>query len=361
MRTATPVFVALLALFVTSGAVCHGQDETAKGYAFVEALLPERAPFVGEAFTVRLRAGVDVDVLEGNLVQLFRRALDIPVQLDHPWFEGVPGGVPGGLTALGPPAPPTGSGDTFVALGAEPAAAVRSLERGRDGRRFTVVEFERTFLATEPATFVCPAPRLLFAYALEFRDDLVAGRVPLDRHDAFVLGAASELAVRGVPEAGRPFSFTGAVGDLTLRASAEPTRLRIGETARLVVTIDSAAVPATYALPRIERVAGFDLRSRTEDLEGSQRRVTLELVATAAGRHTVPPIELAAFDPTAERYVEHRTAPLVLEVVGDAASPQPPPGASEPGKRGPRPFVIALGALAALAFALRRRRRSSAN
>jgi len=350
VQSAVAAALAAVSLSVTALGV-SAQDETAKGYAFIETVLPARAPFVGEVFTVRLRAGVDVDVLEGNLVQLFRRPLDVPVQLDHPWFDGTPERP----RVLGAAAPPAGTAETLVALGAEPRSTTRALERGRDGRRFAVLEFTRSFLAEDAGELECPAPRLAFAYALEFRDDLVAGRVPVDRHDAFVLGAASALTVRAVPEEGRPFTFTGAVGALELRAEAAPARVRVGETVTLVVAIEGTAPAATYALPRLDRFPGFEVQSRAEQDSGAtERRVTLELVAVSAGRHTLPAIELAAFDPEAARFVEHRTEPFSVEVVGEPTSgpPAPPPAAS-----GPRPSVIAMGAVAALIAVLWLRRR----
>jgi hypothetical protein len=371
-----------------ASAVAQGtpSDETNKGYAFIEVVLPQRAPYVGEPFIVRLRAGVDVDVLEANLVQPFRQPLDVPVQLDHPWFEAA--SVPnGGPDALGP-ARAAGAGapadDTAaaaldvarVALGAELASAARHVERGTDGRRFTVLEFQRTFVADAPGALVVPEARLGFAYALEFRDDLVAGRVALDRHDAFVRGGPQELSVRALPEDGRPFSFTGAVGRFTLAASIGPERIPSGATVQLAVELTSldphVAAVEGFSGPRLDRFPGFDVVASRESTNGPTRTFEIELAPTSVGKLSVGPIEFAAYDPVAERYVELATPRLELLVVspragdGDRSTPTQGAGSS----RAPedlhspfdRDFLLTAGASAlilsvviVLVLALRRR------
>jgi hypothetical protein len=361
----TAAALALGAAALPSSAAAQGtpRDETSKGYAFIEVVLPERSPFVGEPFTLRLRAGVDVDVLEANLVQLFRQPLDVPVQLDHPWFEGgaalPPGAAPASASsplALAPAraaggahveasadAPGSVTGDVArVALGADLATAARHVERGAEARRFTVLELERTFVADAPGVLNVPEARLGFAYAVEFREDLVAGRVALDRHDAFVRAGAKELTVRALPETGRPFSFTGAVGRFTLAAELTPERIPLDATALLTVTLTAeslhAAAVERFTGPRLDRFDGFDVVASREATAGLVRTFEVELAPTRAGTLPVGPIEFASFDPSAERYVELATPRLDVHVGT--------PPAVEPGPSGKR-ALTARGAGAA--------------
>lgn len=320
----TAVVLAFDAAALAHAAVAQGapRDESSKGYAFIEVVLPERAPFVGEPFTLLLRAGVDVDVLEANLVQLFRQPLDVPVQLDHPWFDGA-----ATATALGPARAVGAAADgsipetlevARVALGADLAVAARHVERGAEGRRFTVLEFERTFVADVPGASTVPEPRLGFAYAVEFREDLVAGRVALDRHDAFVRGGPKELTVRALPEAGRPFSFTGAVGRFTLAAELEPERPPTDATVLLTVTLTAegpgAAAVERFTGPRLDRFASFDVIASREATAGLVRTFEVELAPQREGTLPVGPIEFASFDPIDERYVELATPWLEVHV-----------------------------------------------
>lgn len=343
------------------------RDETSKGYAFVEVVLPERAPFVGEPFVVRLRAGVDIDVLEANLVQPFRQPLDVPVQLDHPWFEGAPTrpaplGAARAAGATGDPARTEEPGDAAgltlarVALGAELARGARHAERGADGRRFTVLEFERTFVADTAGTMPVPEARLAFAYAVEFRDDLVSGRVPLDRHDAFVRGAEQALVVRALPEAGRPFAFTGAVGDYALTTALSGGLG--GAPLVLSVAITAADVLGPFGAPRLDRFQGFEVLAVRDTSEGRTRTFEVELARGPGTPLRLAPVEFAAFDPARERYVElpggvhivpqaARTPGATTGAPATSSTPAPSPGTrSVPVGGG---AAIPLGVLAAVA------------
>jgi hypothetical protein len=314
-------------------------DETTKGYAWTDVRLPDRAPFVGECFVVRLAGAVDVDVLEANLVQPFRQPLDVPVQLEHPWFSGSPARP----VALGPArsagaAAAAESGGAVGAVGASPSARValggelasgaRRVEREPDGRRFTVVSFERTFVADGSAPLAVPAPRMGFAYANEFREDLIGGRVPVDRHDAFVLGEAKELAFRALPEAGRPYSFTGAVGRFTLDAELRPGHAAVGDDVELTVTVRADGPVGPYDAPALDRFPGFDVLGLVEEADGDERRFIVQLVPRSVGLLAVAPVEFTAFDPVREQYVRLATPNLTIEVApagdgGGAASREP--------------------------------------
>jgi hypothetical protein len=324
-------------------------------------------------------------------VQLFRQQLDVPVQVEHPWLVGA--GAPlAGASAVAPLGParavgaspdvggtngadpdgstPADADSARIALGADLARAARHAERGADGRRFTVLELQRTFVADAAGIQTVPEARLGFAYALEFRDDLVGGRVPLDRHDAFVRGAPQELVVRPLPEAGLPFSFTGAVGRFSLTAAVSPERVASGGATTLSVTL-TAEEPYAAGLeripgPRLDRFSGFDVVATRDTLVGLARTFVVELTPTSTGRLTLPPIEFATFDPREERYVEHTTKKL--HVVVDA--PQDVESSHSDGNqptdadatRGETPWLVIVGIVAALtlfAAAWARSRKSS--
>src|SRR4029079_18428198 len=94
-----------------------------------------------------------------------------------------------------------------------------------DGNTFTVLEIETTWIPTVAGKLTVPAPILRFAFATGFHDDTWTGRVPSDRHDAYVKGKARTLSILPLPEEGRPREFSGAVGRFGVQAEASPMEL----------------------------------------------------------------------------------------------------------------------------------------
>ena len=291
------------------------QDETARGYAVVEVRGPERSPYVGERFTVRLRGGADVEVLEANLVQPFRQRLDVPVQLEHPWFTTDP-------TAPAPTGPPRFALETErlaeIAVGAQRVEASRYVERvtsgPRSGQSFDFVEVERRFVADAPGTLLAPEPKMTFAYATEFRDDLVAGRVPTDRNDAFVRGGELRIEVQPLPEEGRPFSFTGAVGRFEVEARLSALTVEVGETVQLDWTIRGEPDVSRVLAPEADRLEGFQLVGTTEARGRGELEVSYIFMALDASIDELPSLEFSSFDPELGEYVVHDTDPIAIAV-----------------------------------------------
>ena len=64
-----------------------GTLASAEERAFVEMETPRTTYFVHEPFRLRLRVGFDRRFLETNVVQMFSRELDVPVQVHAPWLD----------------------------------------------------------------------------------------------------------------------------------------------------------------------------------------------------------------------------------------------------------------------------------
>lgn len=338
--------------------------------AFVEVVAPRETLWLHEPVRLRVRAGVESAFLAEQVIQPFRQRLDVPLQIDGPWLDDIPCAVP----TEGPAAAAAGKGGPRIAVGDSLREVRRAPDVTRDGAAYTVYELELDVLFDCTGEIVVPGPRLRVAYATRFRDDLFHGRVPDDRRDAVVAGAPLGLVVRPLPHAGRPLSFSGAVGDLRVRADASPRALGVGESIALELVIEGPGNLALLDAPRLD--LGGDFRVFGHVRERGPERVTFRYaVAPArAGALRLPPIELAYFDPEAGAYRTATTAAIEVSARQRAPapalapdppppSPSPVPGLSASGNVLALLAVVALVAIAlllAIAILLRRALRATA-
>lgn len=301
---------AAAALLLLAGAAAQAPEWT--GCAAVRVEVPTRV-FVGEAFPVRVVVEIERAALQQHAVQLFRQPLDVPVQVVAPWLDG--GGSSGllrvGADAPSPAAPPPAAPSLVVNGGL--GRAGRGADRVRDGRAFAVVTVERRLRALAPGRLELAAPRLRLAFASAFRDDLLQGRVPVDRHDVTIDGAAVAVDVLALPAEGQPAGFSGAVGDFAATASAAPTALAVGERLELQLVVRGDGDLLAFAPPPLT-VPGFHVLGVLDRGGAAARTLVydLELLADVAA---LPAIEVPFFDPRdGGRYRVAATAPIPLQV-----------------------------------------------
>ncbi|MEW6741545.1 MAG: hypothetical protein AB1486_02205 [Planctomycetota bacterium] len=296
---------------IAAGAV---QEPAGEEHAFVEVIAPRDSYYVQEPIPLRLRLGLDARFFQSSAIQLFRQQLDLPVQVQAPWLQDLPGTLPleddaGGLESGGQ------LERRSFALNDSIATAVPREERLEDGRTFTVLEIEKSFLPLCAGKLVIPESRLRFAYATRFQEDFINGRVPVDRREMFVQGVSRTLHIEVLPEEGRPPEFTGAVGQFSVQAEAEPRKLRVGESLKVVLEIEGEGNMPLFEPPRLDGIEGFHLYGTIEEIGKARRTVTYDLVPLSAEVKEVPPIPFAFFDsgpPAGYRIVQ--TAPIPLEV-----------------------------------------------
>ena len=344
-------------LLAALAAVAAGQERTAADAwaqrAFVEVVASKREPFAGESFELRLRFGFDADLLANHLVPLFARELDLPVQVE--WdpertVDGLKFRASAHATA----------GTRRFALGEAVARATPLGEGVRDGRKVETFELVQRVTATRGGALVVPSASLRFACASKIEDDLIRGRVPVDRQVVQIEGAPLTLNVRPLPDEGRPAEFTGAVGRRTLSASASPTRLGAGESVQLTLTIDGDGDPAAFGAPDLSHVAGFVLRGVLDTPRARVREIVYDLSPLDAGVRAIPSLAFAWFSPEAPvGYVTERTAPIALTVAprANATAPEMTTAQAEPGRKSTQiAALVAAGVaiLAAFLFVVRR-------
>ena len=287
-------------------------DATGEGLAFAEVTTSRAVYFVQEPIVVRLRFGFAAEFVRDRMVQPFRQPLDVPAQLHAPWLDGLPGAD---LRIAAIPASTAEATLASVAVNDRRSAAVRVADEVRGGATFRVLELERTFLAQHPGELVLTAPLLRFAYGTRFREDVFRGRVPEDRRDAVVRGAALVLRVEALPEDERPLDFSGAVGSFTVQAAIDVDTVRMGDDFNLALRIEGEGNLHGFDAPVLAVVDGFRVTGTTDEKAVGARLFTVGLTPTRAGVREVPPLPFVFFDPTPPgRYRTVHTSPLPIEV-----------------------------------------------
>ncbi|MCB9913690.1 MAG: BatD family protein [Planctomycetes bacterium] len=262
--------------------------------AFVS--VPERV-YEGQPFTIRMEFGwdkqLDPMVNTANLIL--------------PWWNELPGTLELEDSAAS-------LGQRMVEVNVNARLRARAVELGDvdvEGKPFRMLSLTRSFVATR-------AGRLDVTQSwLEF--GRVTRRAFSEARETYHTGApAFAIDVVPLPEAGRPFDFSGGVG--SFQASAEVSRrdVDVGESIKLTVDWTGDANLEFFELPDPSRMAAFDgfrvYGKSGEHFYGDRRRVVYDIAPLSAQVQEVPALPLVIFDPELERYRTVSTQPIPLRV-----------------------------------------------
>jgi hypothetical protein len=136
------------------------------------------------------------------------------------------------------------------------------------------------------------------------------------------VGKPTRLSVQNVPTAGRTSAFLGGVGRFEPSAGVEPASVVAGQPAEFWVRIEGPAAYGSGLAPSLERWGELarELEASTAtvgDVEtGSQpsRTFRFELRASREGKLTLPPLAIAAFEPSRKLFETRYTPSVTLEV-----------------------------------------------
>lgn len=201
----------------------------------------------------------------------------------------------------------------------------RNLARGNevlrlDDGRTVRLRFLTSFLVIplEPGPFTVPPLRIVLA-ARGMRGGIT--RHPIESPPAVV-------DVQPPPADERPPGWLGGnVGHFSIRASADRTRLRVGESAIISVVVEGIGHAPEIRIPNVSPVNGLraldaSTQSDVEFQRGgwihSRVRRRTPVVATEEGTHTLPPVTFVTWDPWAERWRTLQSDPIVITVEGRA-------------------------------------------
>lgn len=295
-------------------------DELGDAHAFVALTAEPPEVHVHEPFRLKLTIGFDRAFFEASVVQMFRRQLDVPVEIHAPALDAPSG------AAVVPGAAEIGNAAATLALNGNIVRAAPRDDVLRDGRPFRILVIERILVPERSGDFRIGAGTMRFAVATGFREDLLGGRVPEGLRPALVAGAPLVVPVRALPEEGRPEGYAGAVGRFSVEAAAEPASVAAGGTVRLRLRVSSEGPVGAIAVPPFPPTEGFHvLGARVEENSDPQERTFVyEVVPLRAGLPELPPVPFAFFDPgppAAYRVVRTRAIPIdVTPAAGDTGT-----------------------------------------
>lgn len=157
-----------------------------------------------------------------------------------------------------------------------------------------------------------------------------------------------KVKVLPLPTEGKPATFSGAVGDFNLSATASPHDLAVGDPLAVDITVDGSGNFESLQPPALTPPDGWKpYPPRRYNVDGpvdpnltptTQRRVGYSMVFVPEKIHTqLPSFELSYFSPTQKKYVTASTAPIPLKIKPGVAVPGTTDVAGAPGTEAPKP------------------------
>ena len=147
------------------------------------------------------------------------------------------------------------------------------------------------------------------------------------------------LAIEPLPHDGRTAEFLGGVGDLALEATVTPASVRVGQELLYRIRITGPAAWGATSRPDLSRLEQISLAPRIQPLpdevenEPPARTFLFRIRPTRAGTATLPPVPVAAFDPSTMRYFTRVTRGLPIRAVAVAPFDSGTIDYSPPGNR----------------------------
>lgn len=269
-------------------------------------LLFEREPLPeeiheGEPFTLSIRFGWRKSMLADSLA------------LHLPWW--------GRLDGVLELEQPMRGGAKRVPLRSPTAREASVLPLGeieRPNGVFTVFLLERRYVATRAGTLE------IADSILEFKERRAG---TFRTRDFYAPLETATIEVVPIPEEGRPFDFSGAVGDISISADAPRRDVDAGDVMTLEVTFGGEGNLEFFEAPKLDRMSAFDgfrVLGVREDRRPFERVITYDLIPMDASLEAIPSVELPVFDPEAERFERIASKPIAIRVTANTAAGDDP-------------------------------------
>ncbi|MFH0901928.1 MAG: BatD family protein [Pseudomonadota bacterium] len=302
----------------------------------VRLLLPERPISVGETFEVTIDWYLKRDVGNHTFV--------VPFFNQTEWIQ------------IHPPAADPNSSQRTLSFSAGASEIQLPFERDQvdlGGSRYTRFRVRTQATPLKPGVLAVPPTRVLAELHVGMGRDTFG--FPVSRARLFrAEDTARRLEIRPLPQAGRPRSYSNAIGtSYTIEAQADRTVVQAGDPIELRITVRGDGQLAGMILPPLDADGGLsrDLFSFPDDpptgelLAGSgsggggggagggggggggksgastspRGKIFRVAVRVRSERvHEIPPIALSYFNPTTGQYHTVRSLPIALSVRGSA-------------------------------------------
>jgi hypothetical protein len=191
----------------------------------------------------------------------------------------------------------------------------RTARRDRGGNEilYWQYDFPRTFSAKKVGSYRFGPAKLQGTFATRL-DAL--GR--LGGEEIYALGRAIEVAVKDVPEKGRPDTYIGAVGKFSIAAEMVPTGVKVGDPMTLTLSLSGQGSLQSAIAPDLTRIPGvarrFKIYEATQQVKDNVCRFTYSMRPQVEGNEPFPAVTVAYFDTAAEKYVPIQSEPIPIQV-----------------------------------------------
>lgn len=197
--------------------------------------------------------------------------------------------------------------------------SVKTRPSRRVGSRcFDALVYQRALFPLISGKFVIPPSQLVYALSTS------AGFFSREETHDVQTDRAQVVAV-DPPVATRPANWSGAVGDLQLRARLDTTVARVGDPVLLTVQVTGAGNVKLFPRPDVTvpwaSVVRGDERVRVDSMSSRIRgykEFDWVLTPRVAGELDVPPIQYSYFNPDLRRYVTAQSPPVRMRIASGA-------------------------------------------
>jgi hypothetical protein len=289
------------------GAPPQGGDEDSADnqLAYAEIIVPKKNAYAGEVVPVELRF-------------YFSQRVGFRVLQDSPQVSGE------GFT-VGRISPP------------------KQTEENVGGAIYRVLSYKTTITAVKSGEMKLPVAALEGILSTQasappgFGNFLFGGFT--DDRQVRIASEPKSIKVLALPVEGRPADFSGAVGDFTIAATADPTKAAPGDPVTLKVAVSGQGNFDAMSAPTLAGADGWRTYPPTDRFEKSDpigyigtKTFEIPLVAQQAQART-PVAQLSYFDPAKAKYFTISTQPVAVEAAAatPAASAAPAASPAQPG------------------------------
>ncbi len=159
----------------------------------------------------------------------------------------------------------------------------------------------------------------------EFFNDSFFGRT--ETVDFTAKSNAVKIKVLPLPEAGKPASFSGAVGNFNFNSSIDKTDVKTNESVTITFTVNGTGNIKLLELPKITLPPGFEEYDpkQNENIKriskvSGVKKVEYLFVPRVPGKKEIPAVEFSYFNPKTKKYVTKTAGPFVINVERDGSS-----------------------------------------
>jgi hypothetical protein len=271
------------------------KDISGDDFGYIEVRSSGTRVVEGQPFTIELTFGWDEE----------RTGKVTFAELNLPWWDSLPGAI----QVEGPPVPQSSRVD--VPVNGRAVAAEQLDDRARDGRDFITLHITKSFLPTRSGPLEFPTS--FFEFGRVRQTSFFESR----RESHFVQAPPFVIEVVALPSEGQPLDFSGAVGTLTARASADARDVRVGDSIKLTVEWTGQGNLQYFRAPdpgALDAFRGFRVYGATEEKAFERRKVVYDLAPLSSDVQTVPALPLSVFDPVRGVYETIATTPIPIRV-----------------------------------------------